>query len=241
MNFTRILGKIFAGIRIVKSEIQPSFSQAGEDQIIRYIIYNLLHIKNPTYLDIGTNHPYIGNNTFYFYNRGSSGVCVEPDKQFAPLIKKYRKRDTLLQIGVAAEDNSKGVMYAFPGIYSGWNTFSKEEAINRQRESGLSYTKIENIELENINNIIAKHFDPYPDIISLDVEGLDLSILKSLDFTRFKPQIICVETITFSVTNDPEKITEISDLLLSKGYIIFADTHINTIFCKADALKNQHI
>jgi hypothetical protein len=62
-------------------------------------MYNILQIPKPTYIDIGTNHPYKCNNTFYFYNRGSKGVCIEPDQQFAPLIKKYRKRDVFFANG----------------------------------------------------------------------------------------------------------------------------------------------
>ncbi len=237
MNFNRFLGKLFAGFKILKSEVQPSFSQSGEDQVIRYLVYNVLGITMPTYLDIGTNHPYMCNNTFYFYNRGSRGVCIEPDEQFAPLIKKHRKDDVYLQAGVAAGDAKQAVMYAFPGDYSGWNTFSEEEAVNRQKESGVAFTKVQNVALVNINKVIEQHFKPHPNILSLDVEGLDLDILKSLDFNRFKPEVICVETITFSVTNEEEKITEIIDFVTSKGYMVFADTHVNTIFCRADVLK----
>jgi FkbM family methyltransferase len=240
MNFKRFLGKVFSGIKIIKSEIQPSFSQSGEDQVIRYLMYNILQIAKPTYLDIGTNHPYKCNNTFYFYNRGSRGVCIEPDQQFAPLIKKYRSGDVFLQAGVSAGTASEAIMYTFPGEHSGWNTFSAEEAIYRHNTSGVPFTKTHNVEQVNINEVIEKYFNPHPNIISLDVEGLDLDILKSLDFTRFQPEVICVETITFSVTNEEEKIVEIFDLLTAKGYMVFADTHVNTIFCRANLLKKNN-
>lgn len=241
MNFNRFIGKVFAGVGIVKGEVQPSFSQSGEDQIIRYLMYNVLKISKPTYLDIGTNHPFKCNNTFYFYNRGSRGVCIEPDVQFAPLIKKHRKKDIFLNAGVAAGDLKEAIMYAFPGENSGWNTFSKEEAINRQKESGVSFKEVQKIKLVHINDVIAEYFNPYPNIISLDVEGLDLDILKSLDFQQYKPEVICVETITFSVTNEEEKISDILDFVTSKGYVVFADTHVNTIFCREDILKHQHV
>ena len=240
MNFNRFLGKVFAGFKIIKSEVQPSFSQCGEDQVMRYLVYNVLQIPKPSYLDIGANHPFMCNNTFYFYNRGSCGVCIEPDKQFAPLIKKFRSKDVYLQAGVTAGNAKAAVMYAFPGDYSGWNTFSEEEAIFRQKETGISFTKMQDIELVNINDVMAKHFHPHPTILSLDVEGLDLDILKSIDFSRYQPEVICVETITFSVTNEEEKITDILDFVTSKGYVVFADTHVNTIFCRADVLKKHH-
>jgi hypothetical protein len=59
----------------------------------------LLLIK-PTYLDIGTNHPFSCNNTFTFIKRGSRGVCIEPDIQFSGLIKKYRIGEVFIEAGV---------------------------------------------------------------------------------------------------------------------------------------------
>ena len=89
----------------------------------------------------------------------------------------------------------------------------------------------------NINDVIRSHFATYPAIISIDVEGLDLAILKSMDFDLYRPEIICVESITFSTTNEQDKINSISDFMLSKGYFVFADTYVNTIFCKKEAFK----
>lgn len=240
MNFQRFLGKISACYRVLDSKVQPSYSQSGEDMVMRYLVYNVLGLPLPTYLDIGTNHPYIGNNTFYFYSRGSRGVCIEPDEQFAPLIRKYRKHDIHLKAGVAAGDGGNAVMYAFPGELSSWNTFSKEEAMVRQQEAGVAFTEVEKVALVNINEVMAKYFSPHPNILSLDVEGLDLDILQSLDFSRYRPEVICIETITFSVSNEEEKIAAIPELLTSKGYVAYADTHINTIFCRADVLKTKH-
>ena len=42
----------------------------------------------------------------------------------------------------------------------------------------------------NINVLIGEYFHKAPDLISIDTEGLDLDILKSLDFNRFRPPIV---------------------------------------------------
>ena len=236
MNRVRIFGKLQAGLAIMKGKVQPSFSQAGEDQVMRYLINDCLKIKNPDYLDIGTHHPVWGNNTFYFYSRGSKGVCIEPDERYAKLIRKYRKRDIFLQAGVSAGQEKKKEFYIFPKQYSGWNTLLQEEAEKRQLTTGIKFERIE-VQLVNINDVIHKYFFPCPVIISIDVEGLDLAILKSLDFDLYKPAIICVESITFSTTNEQTKINDIGDFMLSKGYFAFADTYVNTIYCRKDTFK----
>jgi len=84
--------------------------------------------------------------------------------------------------------------------------------------------------LIGINEIIEKNFDRQPDFISLDVEGLDLAILKSLDYSRFSPKVICVETLLYDENQIESKNNEIIYFLTSKGYSIYADTHVNTIF-----------
>ena len=93
----------------------------------------------------------------------------------------------------------------------------------------LEYT-IQNILNEYCNGI-------FPDLLSIDVEGLDEQILKSIDFEKTAPTIIVTETIDYSPTyKENLKRKEIISFLKSKGYIAYADTMINTIFVRKDKL-----
>jgi FkbM family methyltransferase len=245
MNFKRFLRKLYSGLQIVQTKVQPSWAQAGEDLIIKYLLH-CLDIKKPTYLDIGTNHPIVGNNTYYFYlYKGFKGVCIEPNVAFEVPIRKHRKRDILLVAGVGTGTQREGDFYAFPKKYSSWNTFSLEDAEARKLETNIPYTVVPKLPLVNINDVMAKYFVSHPNIISLDVEGHDLAILKSIDFKKHKPEIICVESITFSANNKGYKVNDISDFMTSMGYFVFADTRINSIFCRNDAFeeaqKTAHI
>jgi FkbM family methyltransferase len=240
MNWVRIKGKIFAAWQILNGKLYASGSQAGEDQLIRYLFFSCLNIYKPSYLDIGANHPFICNNTYYFYSRGSKGVCIEPDPSLYALLKKFRKRDTILQAGVGLQDTTEAALYTFPNQYSGWNTFLKAEAEIRVKESGISYHKVLKIPLININKIIEDHFKSFPNLISIDVEGLDFQILQSLDLTRYKPEVICIESITFSTSNNESKVKEIEEFMSLNGYFTFGDTHVNTIFCRKDAFNRAN-
>ena len=212
-----------------------SYSQVGEDRIVNYI-FESLNILNPTYLDIGTNYPLVGNNTYLFYDKGCTGVCIEPDPEMYERIKRKRSRDKVLNVGIGITNKSDATFYLFPGNVAGWSTFSEEEARIRETESGLK-PKVLSIPLVNINDVIAENFSPFPNFISLDVEGMDLEILKSLDFQRFRPDVICVETISFSITNTEEKLNDTIDFMHTKGYFTYADTHVNTIFCKKELFR----
>jgi hypothetical protein len=72
--------------------------------------------------------------------------------------------------------------------------------------------------------------------MSLDAEGIDEIILNSIDFENNFPKVICVETITYDRKLGGKKNTGIINLIENKGYTIFADTNINTIFIKNELL-----
>jgi hypothetical protein len=82
--------------------------------------------------------------------------------------------------------------------------------------------------LLNINRVIAEHLGGVaPDLLSIDIEGLDLPILKTLDFDRYRPKVICAETLyTATFRHNPET----AAFLTGKGYEVRGMTMANTMF-----------
>lgn len=230
MNAALILSKLNACWYIMKGLGKPSFSQTGEDRILHFL-FQSIGIEKPTYLDIGANHPVNGSNSYFFYQRGSSGVCVEPDPDLASQIKHLRKRDICLNVGIGLNKSTAADFYIFPEPYTGWNTFDKNEAEYR-KANWHPYDKVIKMPLENINDILLKNFKITPDFISIDVEGLDFDILQSLDFDKHKPKVLLAETLHYGENNTPEKLKHIIDFVCSKGYSTYADTYVNTIFLR---------
>lgn len=235
MNLKRFIGKLKRARDVVRLKARISYSQSGEDIIIDALFENLKR-KERTYLDIGANDPVICNNTYLLYKKGWRGVLVEPDAAMCEVAKSKRPGDTIVNIGIGLLNESEAPFYVFPGRLNTWSTFSEQEARIRETASGIKAKKI-SVPLKTINNIIEQYFVACPNFISIDVEGLDLDILKSLDFNRFRPDVFCVETISFSINNEGKKLDEVREFLSSKDYLIYADTHINTIFCNTDLLK----
>ena len=207
--------------------IPPSYSQAGEDAVLRFL-FNDKKLKKISYLELGTNTPDFGNNTYLFYKYGFRGVCVEADKTLIPRIKKTRPGDKVLNVGVSISGEKEADFYIFD--ISGINTFDKEEAEKRAAFGTYKIKATVKVPLVNINTLIAENFDHYPDLLSIDIEGLDLAVLKSLDYEKYPLPVICVETCTYSENHIRPKDPTIGDFLLGKGYEVYADTYINTIF-----------
>ena len=211
----------------VTETIYSSYSQAGEDAVLNFLITDK-KMNNISYLDIGTNTPDFNNNTFLLYQKGYRGVCVEADKSIIPEIISKRPNDKVINAGVAVSDLQEADFFIFDN--KGLNTFDKREAEKRQETGNFKLVEIAKVPLVSINNIIKNNFNKYPDFLSIDIEGLDLEVLKSLDFDSFPIPIICVETCQFSENHIRPKDLGIVDFVISKGYEVYADTYINTIF-----------
>lgn len=235
MNLSRIFTKFKKAADTLQLRSKVSYSQSGEDLIADYF-FESIGIKQPTYIDIGANQPIKGNNTYLFYLKGGKGICVEPDISLISSLKKARPRDVILNIGVSVTVAAKADFYFFDGHYSAWNTFSKEDADKKSKESGIVYRQAK-VQLETVGNIADEYDFQMVNFISLDVEGLDLAILKSMDFNKIRPELLCVETIEFSLNNTMNKNQEIINYMLTQGYRVYADTNLNTLFCRNDIFQ----
>lgn len=207
--------------------IKKSYSQCGEDLIIDFIFLQF-HLYKIRYLDIGSHHPTYINNTALFYKNGSNGVCIEPDPFLFKTIQKNRKRDVCLNIGIGPNENNVADFYIMSARTL--NTFSKEEADRYVSYGNIKLDKIIKLPLISINEVLAKYFSQTPDFISLDVEGYDFIILKSFDFSLYRPKVWCIETLTYTEDKKEVKIKDIIEYMISQNYFVYADTFINTIF-----------
>ena len=236
MKLFRKIGKMFM------KQGQYGYSQFGEDLILAHL-FAQIGIKKPTYLDIGANEPRFISNTYYFYCRGSKGVLIEPNPYLFKKLKYIRSKDIVLNTGIGYSEVAEANFYIFPNAVNGLNTFSEKEA-RHWEETGMkgrgkiAVEKVIKMPLIPINSIMQKYFEKQaPNFISLDVEGLDLEILKSLDFEKHQPEVICVETLGYDDNQQGYKLNDIIDYMLTKNYFVYADTWVNTIFCRKDIFK----
>lgn len=230
MNWKRLFAKTRAAKQIVLGMGKPSFSQFGEDRILEYL-FHTEGIKMPTYLDVGANLPVLGSNTFLFYNRGCSGVLIEPEPSLAADLRKARPRDTVLEMAIGLSDDAPSQpFYVFPKENSPWNTFSPVDAELR-KASGFPYERVIDMPLININTVFEKYFpNRAPDLMSVDIEGLDLDVMKSMDFQKHRPLAIVLEVLRLSDSDKIFKDERIAPFMLEQGYSLYADTYVNAIF-----------
>ncbi len=232
MVLKKIRKKLGIGKNDVKSNYsKTSYSQSGEDLIVDFI-FDALGINHPSYIDIGAHHPYYLSNTGIFYERGCKGINVEPDPVLFKEFILHRKNDINLNIGIG---NKKEVLDFYLMSAPTLNTFSHDEAQKFIREGNYTITETCKIEVDTLSSIIQFHNKgKFPDFLSLDAEGIDELVLKSIDYNISSPLVICVESLTFSTTGHGAKNKNIISFLEQQGYKLYADTNINSIFVKRD-------
>lgn len=214
-----------------------SYSQSGEDLII-YRTLRRMGIENPSYLDVGAADPKSLNNTYLLYKNGCSGVLVEPNPYFVQQIKKIRPHDRVFQGGVGPVTQEEQPYYILSNPF--FNTFDKDTIEKITCNSTIEIIKEISVPIIGINDLISKFFNHPPNFFSLDVEGVDLKVMKAFDFHSYAPEIICVESISHPYTHDTEeKVNDICELMEKNGYMMFADTYINSIFVLREKWENR--
>ena len=228
----RILREMGLKIVPIEYEVQKydSFSQEGEDRIVLTLLESEKIIKNDiTYLDIGCNDPITLNNTFLLSQSFvvKKGVLVEPNTQLSKQIAEVRPNDIVINkgVGVVAGELS---YYDF-GDYHVLNTCSdgEKDFIVKQ---GFPLRNTTKIEIVPINDILHEYFpDGRLDFLSIDIEGQDEEIIKSIDYNFIRPAIICIETAIFGGGKN-DSMSELVRFFKSKDYYLTADTSLNSIF-----------
>ncbi len=213
----------------VRSLGRVSYAQQGEDLVLYDFIHRVAGIDKPTYLDIGAAEPVRGNNTFLFYSTGSRGVLVEPNPYYAEQLRAVRPGDTVLNVGIGVTDQREADYYVIRGRPM-WNTFSADQvAMHRRNAKKEIVERVVKMPLISVNHVIARHLGKAPDVMSIDVEGLDLAILQTLDFDSYRPAAICAETIVGRAGLNQD----IGRLMQTKGYVARGGSIVNTVFVDA--------
>jgi FkbM family methyltransferase len=178
--------------------------------------------KDGFYVDIGANDGISCSNTYALEKMGWKGACIEPQPDIFKKLRHFRECDCYN----TALSSLSGDIMEFIKVknfnelsgFSEWMTEENKKAIN---ESG---------DVERIN-ITTKTFDDimknYPgiktiDFMSLDVEGYELNILKSIDFQAYNFRFITVE--------ENEHGDEITALMSKNGYKYLMRAGIDMMF-----------
>jgi FkbM family methyltransferase len=195
------------GTRKLRQWFLHSYSQFGEDLLIDRLLGKP---GTGVYVDVGANDPDFLNNTKRFYERGWRGVNIEPHVGLFRKFLTARPGDTNLNIGVGPVEGELEFFLFDPHQNS---TFSAREA-ERYKSLGEKLVGVEKVKVETLRAVLER-IGKRVDFLSVDAEGIDLEVLKSNDWSRFRPVLVCVESGDYETR---EEDMGIHAFMVSVGY-----------------------
>lgn len=174
-------------------------SQFGEDRILASFLPD-----KGFYVDVGAYHPHLYSNTYRLYQKGWSGICVDPNPSTRRLFRLFRPRDSYFTAGVGVKGHRLYFQHK-DGAYNGFSQHPTQPLI------GTTEVPIWPL-LTFINRPV--------DFLNVDCEGMDLEVLQTHDW-KIKPTVIAVEG---------KRGSKVENFLIEKGYSLKAIAGETLIF-----------
>lgn len=167
-----------------------------DKKMLKYINY-----ENGVFIEAGANDGLAQSNTAYFEkNLNWTGLLVEPNKHFYDNCKKNRTNSIVENYALVSNNYNKqyingnfndtasnGLMCMVTDECDHYDqhieNHKKRKQQNRVEVKTATLTSL--LEKNNITKI---------DFFSLDVEGYEISVLNGLDFIKYRPKYILIET-----------------------------------------------
>lgn len=198
-----------------------SYAQNLEDVVLWKALKN---VHDGFYVDVGANDPIIDSVTKSFYINGWRGINIEPLLQHYKDLIADRPEDINLN---CALNEFSGKLDIWECDVRGWATLDREVAKAHEQEGYQG--QWHNVEVRTLSDIFDEYNPTDIHFLKVDVEGLELSVLKGNDWNKYRPWIVMVES-TFPNTQI-ETHTEIEEYLLNHSYI----------FAYADGLNRYYV
>jgi FkbM family methyltransferase len=173
---------------LLGNTIHYTYGHTGEDRLLKELL-NPPIFKRGFYIELGANHPTFISNTFAFYRRGWRGICVDANAAHIRSFALLRPRDIAVH---AVLDTQKGerIFYRFQNDVLSTLDASAARVLASQ---GLSYTE-EKVQTQRLDDLLESVNAPQEfDLLAIDIEEMDLPVLKTLDLKRYQPQWIMME------------------------------------------------
>jgi FkbM family methyltransferase len=217
-----------------------SYSQFGEDAVLNSLLNRLraecgFSPDAKTYVDVGANVPVRHSNTYALSQRGWSGLLVEPVPRCPFSFRVNRRRDRLVTACVGEVPGNQDFYTWYPeDVY---NTTVEEIAKEVEVKLGRAPVRVE-IETVRLDELIGgdPRFEKGLGALFVDVEGAELTVLKSIDLTRWRPALIVIEVLSKDI---PSVFTAAPHLHLQEnGYRLYAAVTPSLIYLRSDLARD---
>jgi len=212
-------------------------SQLLQDAFAAFIVGDLYE---KTFLEFGATDGISLSNSFMLEsNFGWNGVLAEPSPQWHEKLTNNRPKTRIIKECIWKTSGEKLDFFVSEvGVLSTLVDFknSDHSSMPDNTEARIKNGEVVEVETISINEVMKSYFNGHsPSYVSIDTEGSEFEILKSLDFDKYRPIVFSIE---HNFTNLQNKIDK---LMVSKGYVrVFKDlTSFDGWYVLDSALPNR--
>lgn len=203
-----------------------SYCQFKKDVFALNFVNTSLNKKVGTFIDIGANDGLTGSNSKLLEDLGWNGILVEPNPELQDVLRKNRTNGNIKQVAIS---NEKEVIFNCvegEGNLHGLSRIdSCDEFLTHVKKHGGNVNQ-HKVECKTLTQLIKESdLKNGIDFLSVDVEGHELTVLKTLDFKTYKPNLICLED------NSKGECSKCHDFMKKNGYTYIARTGVNDWYC----------
>lgn len=214
-----------AGRRAKGRSGKATYSQFGEDIIAQHYLKGT---ERGTYVDVGCCYPIQASNTYGFYQKGWRGICIDANPDSRAAFEEHRPEDVFVQAGIAEQEDERPYYRFSSPVY---NTFDRSRAdrVIAKNKPGAVFLGETRVRLSRLSTVLDRHGSPNKiDLMSIDVEGLELSVIRSNDFAKYRPRLLICELICKGVADALS--SEASRTMTALGYRLIAATGHDCFF-----------
>jgi FkbM family methyltransferase len=196
-------------------------SQCNQDRFLETNIFK--GYKNGFYVDVGAHDGISLNNTLYFEkNNNWRGINIEPIKKVFEKLVLNRPNNINLNCAICNNDGeteflcNTGYTEMLSGIK---DNFDKRHLMRLQSENieSKSTTEIIKVQTKKLETILHENNISHVNYLSIDVEGAEFEVIKSINFDK-----VFIDVIGFE-NNYPYKSIPIISYLENKNFIVIHD------------------
>lgn len=188
-----------------------SYAQNCED----VVLWRALHAQTPgRYVEVGANDPTKHSISRAFYDRGWSGIEIEPVPALAAKFRHARPRDVVVEAAVTAEPVETLTLHLIPD--TGLSTLRDDVGAEHAR-SGWPVEEVQ-VAARRLDAVLDEHLqadDPVHFLV-IDTEGAERTVLESIDLARWRPWVLVIEAT--APMSDRRTHEEWEDLVVGAGY-----------------------
>ena len=189
--------KITLYLNIFKYKIRDIFKSIENNENLIFLRKYFKKKNIGFYIDVGCYHPIRLSNTAFLYKKGWSGMNIDISKKSIDLFNICRPRDINLNYGVSNINKLSNYFYNKDLFHS--NTLNLKFSQSFLNKNNIKKKKIKIKTLNNLIDIYASNVKKI-DLIDIDAEGVDLDVLKGIDFKKYNIDLIMIEVHYYDKT-----------------------------------------